>query len=145
VILSRPNLNGRTPLRVQPEVGEWGPTQVTSARTRTRHRALAPLVFLTVLCGLVALGSFLFWQVQTGPMSPAAAIIVAIGVWVLPALLLLSLVATVLVWILGDPTARQPPQAWAGRAASRPRRHPPCRDPGRLAPPRTGPRGVTPP
>ncbi|HIT77046.1 MAG TPA: hypothetical protein IAA98_15820 [Candidatus Avipropionibacterium avicola] len=101
--LSNPNLNGTTPLRVQPQVGEWGPREVVTARTKLRQRALMPLLVTAVLCGLVALGTFMFLQLQTGPMSRPAEIIVSIGVWVLPILLVASLVLAVVVWIIGRP------------------------------------------
>lgn len=106
-LFSDPDLNGNVPLRVQPEVGEWGPLEVTSARTKSRRRALMPLAFLTVVCAVVALGRHMFLELQTGPMSPPAEIIVNIGMWVLPILFVLSLTATILVWILGDPFHRK--------------------------------------
>jgi len=104
---SNPNLNGKAPLRVQPEVGEWGPLDVTSARTKSRRRALMPLLFLTMVLAVVALGTFLYWEVQTGEMSAPASIIVSIGKFALPALFLVSLVLTILVWIKGDPTVKE--------------------------------------
>lgn len=105
-MFSNPDLNGKVPLRVQPEVGEWGPLQVTTARTRSRHRALMPLLFLTIVCGLVRLGWHFFVELQTGEMSPVAAVIVNIGQYALPALLAISLALTIIVWIKGDPTVK---------------------------------------
>lgn len=103
VVFSDPNLNGTAPLRVQPQVGEWGPHEVVTARTKLRQRALMPLLFTGVLSALVALGTFMFLQLQTGPMSPPAAVIVSIGVWVVPIVFIASLVLAVVVWIVGRP------------------------------------------
>lgn len=49
------NLNGRTPVRVQPGIGEWGPLGVPSVRAKKIQRILAPIAFVVVLAGLSAL------------------------------------------------------------------------------------------
>lgn len=112
MLFSNPNLNARSgadvpvPLRVQPAVGEWGPGEVVTARTRVRRRALAPLVLMTVVMAILTLGTWLFWQLQTGPISAEGAIVVAIGKFVVPIIFVASLVTTIVVWILGRPYRR---------------------------------------
>jgi hypothetical protein len=49
------NLNGRTPVRVQPRNGEWGPLGVPSTRAKKIQRIIAPIAFVVVLAGLSAL------------------------------------------------------------------------------------------
>lgn len=103
MVFSKPNLNATVPLRVQPEVGEWGPGEVVTARSKVRRRALAPLVFMTVVMATLSLGTWLFWQLQTGPISAPGQIVVAIGKFVVPIVFLASLATTIVVWILGRP------------------------------------------
>lgn len=54
------NLNGRTPVRVQPKVGEWGPAGVPSTRAKKIQRIIAPIAFVLVLAGLCALFYFFY-------------------------------------------------------------------------------------
>ena len=61
---------------------------------------------LVVVMALLALGTWLFWQLQTGPISPQGAIVVAIGKFVVPIIFVASLVTTIVVWILGRPYRR---------------------------------------
>lgn len=100
---SKVSLNGDGPLRVQPQVGEWGPQQVVTARTKLRQRALMPLLLTAVLSALAGVGAFMFVQLSTGPMSRPAEIIVAIGTWLIPIVLVLSFVLAVIVWIAARP------------------------------------------
>ena len=112
MLFSDPNLSARdgdavpVPLRVQPGIGEWGPEEVVTARARVRRRALAPLAFMTVVMAILTLGTWLFWQLQTGPISEGGAVVVAIGKFVVPIIFVASLVTTVVVWILGRPYRR---------------------------------------
>lgn len=106
MVFSKPNLNASAPLRVQPEVGEWGPQEVVTARSKLRHRALAPLIFMTVVMATLSLGTWLFWQLQTGPISEPGLVVVAIGKFVVPIIFLASLATAVVVWILGRPYRR---------------------------------------
>lgn len=106
MVFSNPDLNGSTPLRTQPGVGEWGPSEVITARAKIRHRALTPLVFMTVVMGLLALGTWMFWQVQTGPISEPGQVVVDIGKIVVPIVFVASLVTTLVVWVLGRPYRR---------------------------------------
>lgn len=54
------NLNGRTPVRVQPKVGEWGPAGVPSTRAKKIGRILAPIAFAVVLAALSGLFYFFY-------------------------------------------------------------------------------------
>ena len=45
-IFSNLNLNGSTPPRVQPAIGEWGPAQLPSTRAKKRMRIWVGLVLL---------------------------------------------------------------------------------------------------
>nr|WP_245569933.1 hypothetical protein [Acidipropionibacterium thoenii] len=49
------NLNGRTPVRVQPKIGEWGPAGVPSTRAKRIQRIIAPIAFVLVMAALGAL------------------------------------------------------------------------------------------
>ncbi len=49
------NLNGRTPVRVQPKIGEWGPGGVPSTRAKKIQRIVAPIAFVLVLAALCGL------------------------------------------------------------------------------------------
>lgn len=52
-LFSNLNLNGRAPLRAQPQVGTWGPEGVPSTRAKKRMRiwvSLACAVAITVIC-----------------------------------------------------------------------------------------------
>lgn len=60
------NLNGDTPLRVRPKLGAWGPQRVPSTRRKKIQRVLAPIVFVLVLAGVVALGYLFFRAVVLG-------------------------------------------------------------------------------
>lgn len=54
------NLDGRTPIRVRPRLGEWGPRKVPSTRLKKVQRILAPIVFVLVLGALVGVGYYFF-------------------------------------------------------------------------------------
>ena len=59
-IFSNLNLNGAAPPRVQPTLGDWGPEQVPSTRSKKRQRIYVPLVLLAVLLAIFALGWFVY-------------------------------------------------------------------------------------
>lgn len=50
-IVSNLNLNGRTPPRVQPKVGEWGPQKVPSTKQKKRTRIY---VGIALVLGMLA-------------------------------------------------------------------------------------------
>ena len=52
------SLHGDTPLRVQPETGEWGPVGVQPTRRKRHARWLWPVVFVVIA---VALFWFGYW------------------------------------------------------------------------------------
>lgn len=64
-LLSNLNLNGRTPLRVQPGVGEWGPEGVPSTRSKQLMRVWVALAFVVALTVLSLLG-YHFYKVLQG-------------------------------------------------------------------------------
>lgn len=55
-IFSNLNLNGPTPVRVQPRLGEWGPDDVPSTRSKKRSRIWACLAL-----GAAAILVFALW------------------------------------------------------------------------------------
>lgn len=63
-IFSNPDLHGGTPLRVQPGVGEWGPEEVVTTRTKKRMKIIVPIVFVLAATAVVLLGWFFFEQVK---------------------------------------------------------------------------------
>lgn len=56
------NLNGRTPARTQPKIGEWGPHGVPSTRFKRWFRLWASLCFLAATGALFGLGYYV-WTV----------------------------------------------------------------------------------
>ena len=59
-IFSNLNLNGAAPPRVQPTLGDWGPEQVPSTRSKKRQRIFVPVVLFVVLLAIFALGWFVY-------------------------------------------------------------------------------------
>ncbi|WP_040438213.1 MULTISPECIES: hypothetical protein [Aestuariimicrobium] len=55
-IFTNLNLNGTTPARVQPKVGEWGPTKVPTTAAKKRMRIWVSIAFVVVLAVLVFVG-----------------------------------------------------------------------------------------
>ncbi|MFW6599562.1 hypothetical protein ACQBAU_08800 [Propionibacteriaceae bacterium Y2011] len=64
-IFTDPDLHGTTPLRVQPGVGEWGPDEVVTTRTKRRLRRFVPILFVLSLIALVVLGWWFYGFVTT--------------------------------------------------------------------------------
>lgn len=64
-ITSDLNLNGTSPARAQPKVGEWGPVGVPTTRFKKWQRVLIVLAFLAVAVALFFTGRF-FYQALTG-------------------------------------------------------------------------------
>ena len=54
------DLNPTTPIRVQPIVGEWGPTQVMPTKRKKLTRWLWSLAFLIVATGLFFFGHYVY-------------------------------------------------------------------------------------
>ena len=60
-IFSNLNLNGPTPPRVQPVLGEWGPVKVPSTRQKKRMRIWVGLVLLGAMIAIFLLGWFVYY------------------------------------------------------------------------------------
>ena len=59
-VFSNLNLNGATPPRVQPRLGEWGPDLVPTTRSKRRMRIWVGLALLGGMLAIVALGWFVY-------------------------------------------------------------------------------------
>ena len=59
-VFSNLNLNGTTPPRVQPRLGEWGPELVPTTRAKRRMRIWVGLALLGGMLAIVALGWFVY-------------------------------------------------------------------------------------
>lgn len=64
-ITSDLNLNGTSPTRAQPRVGEWGPVKVPSTRFKKWQRVLVVLAFILVVVATVFVGRY-FYKALTG-------------------------------------------------------------------------------
>ena len=64
------NLNGPTPLRAQPRVGEWGPEMVPSTRWKKWARVLVPLIAIGLAVGVFFLART-FYLLLTGDEAGA--------------------------------------------------------------------------
>lgn len=65
-VFSDLNLNGPSPLRAQPKVGEWGPQQVPGTRWKKWQRFLVPIVAIALAVGVFFLGR-MFYLMLTAP------------------------------------------------------------------------------
>lgn len=54
------NLDGQSPLRAQPDRGEWGPLDVPSTRQKRWVRIVVPVVAVAIAVGLFFLGRFFY-------------------------------------------------------------------------------------
>ncbi len=59
-VFSNLNLNGPTPPRVQPKLGEWGPEQVQSTRQKKRMRIWVGLALLGAMIAIFLLGWYVY-------------------------------------------------------------------------------------
>lgn len=64
-IFSDPDLHGRTPDRVRPRLGEWGPSMVPSTRAKRRQRVLVSIGFVVALT-VLSVTWWLFYLAMTG-------------------------------------------------------------------------------
>ncbi|MET0692435.1 MAG: hypothetical protein ABWX96_21060 [Propionibacteriaceae bacterium] len=60
-IFSNLNLNGTTPPRVQPKLGDWGPETVPSTKQKKRMRIWVGLVLLGVMTAIFLLGWYVYY------------------------------------------------------------------------------------
>lgn len=70
-ITSDLNLNGTSPARAQPKVGEWGPVGVPTTRFKKWQRILIVLAFVAIGVALFFTGRY-FYQALTGDGSSEA-------------------------------------------------------------------------
>lgn len=54
------NLNGATPVRVQPQTGEWEPKRVPTTKQKKKARITVSIVFVVTVVGLFYLGDFFY-------------------------------------------------------------------------------------
>ncbi|MFB9618943.1 hypothetical protein [Brooklawnia cerclae] len=59
-LFSNLNLNGDTPVRVQPRLGEWGPRRVPSTTQKKRARLWVAGAFCGAVTALFLLGNFFY-------------------------------------------------------------------------------------
>ena len=67
-IFSNLNLNGPTPPRVQPVLGDWGPTSVPTTKQKRRMRIWVGLALLGGLLAIFLLGWYVYY-VMTGDIG----------------------------------------------------------------------------
>jgi hypothetical protein len=61
-IFSNLNLNGRTPPRVQPQIGEWGPERLPTTRQKKRMRIYVSIALPVTMLACFALGWFVYFM-----------------------------------------------------------------------------------
>jgi len=54
------DLNGNTPLRVQPQTGEWGPAAIMTTRRKRRTRWLWIVAFVVMVAVLFGFGYWVY-------------------------------------------------------------------------------------
>lgn len=59
------NLDGGAPVRVRPNVGEWGPVNVISTASKKRLRVWTSVIFVVALLVVVLLGRY-FYRILMG-------------------------------------------------------------------------------
>jgi hypothetical protein len=64
-IFSNLNLNGSTPPRVQPTLGDWGPEHVPSTRSKKRMRIWVGLALFAAMLAIFLLGWYVY-HLMTG-------------------------------------------------------------------------------
>ena len=67
-IFSNLNLHGRTPLRVQPTIGEWGPVKVPTTKQKRRMRIWVTLALLGAMIAIFLLGWYVYY-LMTGSLG----------------------------------------------------------------------------
>ena len=64
-IFTNLSLHGTTPLRAQPEVGEWGPSSVQPTRRKRLTRWLWIAAFVVVVAVLFLFGHYAYTMIMT--------------------------------------------------------------------------------
>ena len=67
-IFSNLNLNANTPPRVQPRIGDWGPEQVPTTRSKKRMRIWVGLALFGTMLACFLLGWYVYY-VMTGDIG----------------------------------------------------------------------------
>lgn len=67
-IFSNLNLHGRTPPRVQPSVGEWGPELVPTTKSKKRMRIWVSVALFVGMLAIFLLGWYVYY-VMTGDIG----------------------------------------------------------------------------
>lgn len=67
-IFSNLNLNGSTPPRVQPAIGDWGPEKVPSTKAKKRMRIWVGLALFAAMLACFLLGWYVYY-VMTGQIG----------------------------------------------------------------------------
>lgn len=67
-IFSNLNLHGRTPPRVQPSVGEWGPEMVPTTKSKKRMRIWVSIALFVGMLAIFLLGWYVYY-VMTGDIG----------------------------------------------------------------------------
>lgn len=62
------SLDGDAPIRVRPEIGEWGPERVILTRQKKRQRVWVGAAYVAAVTALFVVGYF-FYLVLTGQLS----------------------------------------------------------------------------
>ncbi len=60
-IFSNLNLNGATPPRVQPKIGEWGPEKVPSTKLKKRMRIFVPVALFVIMLVIFLFGWYVYY------------------------------------------------------------------------------------
>lgn len=55
------NLNGHTPPRVQPEIGEWGPEKVPTTKQKKRMRIYVSIALPAIMLACFLLGWYVYY------------------------------------------------------------------------------------
>jgi hypothetical protein len=56
------NLNGHTPPRVQPEIGEWGPEKVPTTKQKKRMRIYVGIALPVAMLAIFLLGWYVYYM-----------------------------------------------------------------------------------
>ncbi len=59
------NLNGDTPLRARPRLGEWGPQKAVTTRQKKRARIWA-IIFFIVAFTVLSVAFYVFYRILNG-------------------------------------------------------------------------------
>lgn len=65
-ILSDLRLDGGAPIRVRPELGEWGPDRVPTTRQKKRQRVWVGIAFVVAVVVVFAVGYYFMTLLKGG-------------------------------------------------------------------------------